>query len=204
MDLYAYAQIPIYEEVAKENGIEIPRLRGYRLMSEEEPFSVEAIKEMKKESEIEVVENLCEGTPFWSENPVFYSICDERTDRLKLRYLNAKYDSKGVVKYTSIRWNRIHGKKRKILKFMIKKKHRAIEKQYGLWNKYAGKENVLYIHSRIGGSNFDYYDPNHDTLKQPWFLDRVDDYFDTTYCDFYAKIKPIDDIDGKDDDNGEM
>ena len=84
MDLYAYAQIPIYEEIAKENGIEIPRLRGYRLMSEEEPFSDEAIREMKKESEIEVVENLCEGTPFWSENPVFYSICDERTDRLKL------------------------------------------------------------------------------------------------------------------------
>lgn len=33
MDLFAYTQIEDLEEIAKENGIECPRLRGYRLMS---------------------------------------------------------------------------------------------------------------------------------------------------------------------------
>ena len=25
-------------------------------------------------------------------------------------------------------------------------------------------------------------------VKQPWFLDRVDDYWDDTYCDFYTRL----------------
>ena len=25
--------------------------------------------------------------------------------------------------------------------------------------------------------------------EQPWYLERVDDSFDSTYCDIYAKIK---------------
>ena len=56
-----------------------------------------------------------------------------------------------------------------------------------MWNKYAGKENVLYIHSRIGGGNWDYYGGN-ELSKQPWFLEKVDDCYDDTYCDIYAKI----------------
>lgn len=32
MDLGAYAQIEELEELAKLNGIQVPRLRGYRLM----------------------------------------------------------------------------------------------------------------------------------------------------------------------------
>ena len=57
-----------------------------------------------------------------------------------------------------------------------------------MWNKYVGRENVLYIHSRIGGTNWDYYNGN-ELTKQPWFLEKVDNYFDSTYCDIYALIK---------------
>ena len=35
MDLYAYLQIEDYDALAKANGIEIPRLRGYRWMENE-------------------------------------------------------------------------------------------------------------------------------------------------------------------------
>lgn len=37
MDLYAYTQIEMLENIMKENGIEVPRLRGLRLMSQEKP-----------------------------------------------------------------------------------------------------------------------------------------------------------------------
>ena len=37
MDLYAYTQIDELEEIMKANDIEVPRLRGLRLMSKETP-----------------------------------------------------------------------------------------------------------------------------------------------------------------------
>ena len=36
MDLYAYSQIEKLEELVKANGINLPRLRGYSLMSKED------------------------------------------------------------------------------------------------------------------------------------------------------------------------
>lgn len=39
MDLYAYSQIDTLDKIAKANGINISRCRGYRLMSDEEVIS---------------------------------------------------------------------------------------------------------------------------------------------------------------------
>jgi hypothetical protein len=44
MDLGAYMNIEELDEIAKDNGIEIPRVRGYRLMINEKPLSKEEIK----------------------------------------------------------------------------------------------------------------------------------------------------------------
>ena len=190
MDLGAYANIENLEKIAKENGIEIPRLRGYRLMSEEEPISKEDIEEMKKDCEIDIVENLCEAYPFWSANPEWYESSLEK-DKIKDFFLikNPDKDEIGYQKYVGIRWDRIHGWKRKVLKFEIKKQKKEIQKQYDIWNKYAGKEGILYIHSRMGGNNWKYFNEKSELINQSWFLDRVDDCFDNTYCDFYAKIR---------------
>lgn len=47
MDLHAFAQIEKYDPIATANGINVPRLRGYRLMSEEKAESEEeAMKAM--------------------------------------------------------------------------------------------------------------------------------------------------------------
>ena len=46
MDLGAYVQIDDISELAKANGIEVQRLRGYRLMVEEEPMTPEKIEEL--------------------------------------------------------------------------------------------------------------------------------------------------------------
>lgn len=183
MDLYAYAQIEDLEEIAKKNGIDIPRLRGYRLMENEEPVSQDAIDKLKKECEVDVVDHLCAAKPFWSAHPE-YLICWDYVDRLKEYYLTKNSDGE----YDGIRWDRIHGWKRRVLKFELKKEKRKVQKQYDIWNKYAGQKGVLYIHSRMGGNNWKYYEHKADITNQPWFLDRVDDHWDTTYCDFYAKI----------------
>lgn len=186
MDLQAYMQIGDLEKVAKDNNIEVPRLRGYRLMKDEKPASADDLKQLMKDCEVDVCERLCRSVPYWSGNAYLHSY-DSMTDGICEHYLVKSTNEEGYEKYTGIRWDRIHGWKRKVLKFEIKKKNRKIKEQFDLWNKYVGKENVLYIHARIGGDNWNFYGGN-DLLKKPWFLGKVDDWFDGTYCDIYALI----------------
>lgn len=194
MDLAAYAQIEDLGQIAKANNIVVPRLRGYRWMKDEEPIPVEEIKDLMKSSEIRVCEDLCRAEPFWNPNANCFAY-SSWTDYLRDYYLIKEIDKeltdiygREKYRYTGIRWDRIHGWKRKILKFEIKKKKKRIQNQFDMWNKYAGNEKILYIHSRIGGPNWNSYGGN-ELSKLPWFLDKVDDHFDNTYCDIYALIK---------------
>ena len=127
MDLGAFAQIEDLDALAQLNGIEIPRLRGYRLMSQCEPYTAE-----ETEQEIKDIKD------------------SYRSMHMKLSRL-----------------------------YMVAEK---VRKQHELWNEYAGRSDVLYIHSRIGGGCYDYKD-------EPWFLGCVTDSYDETYCDIYAKIE---------------
>lgn len=182
MDLGAYAQIETLDKIAKENNIYVPRLRGYRLMKNEEPDTWDY-----GDKEIICVKTLCTSVPFWNPN----SYCSEyssRTDRLKKYYIEKIWLGAGDDNYIEkVRWDRIHGRKRKVLKTYIHNEKKNVERQRALWNKYAGREDVLYIHARLGGDNWYYY--HEDVDKQPWFLEKVDDSYDSTYCDIYAKIK---------------
>lgn len=183
MDLGAYIQIEDLEPIAKASGIDIPRLRGYRLMKHEEPYTEEYIRMAGKWTEVSIVNDLCRADQFWNPNSHSFT-CDSYTDYLCRLYLDKDSDGN----YSKVRWDRIHGKKRKILKFEIKKKKRRIRKQYETFNEYCGREDVLYIHSRMGGENWKWFEGKEELMSQPWFLDRVDDYWDSTYCDFYAKL----------------
>lgn len=183
MDLFAYAQIGDLEKIAKTNGIEVPRLRGYRLMSDETPVSEAEIKKIIQDCGVDVCKELCTAEPFWKINADWWS-CNPRTNALCDYYLAKGADGE----YESIRWDRIHGWKRKVLKFALKKQKQKIQRQYGMWNKYVGRKDVLYIHARIGGGNWNCFGGN-ELMKQPWFLDKVDDWVDGTYCDIYASIK---------------
>lgn len=188
MDIGAYMNIEDLECIAKENNIDVPRVRGYRLMKNEPPVPYDKILRAKKKMAIEVVERLCEARPVWNPNSAVSSWSDY-TDALKKYYLVRHRRELGDFEYVEIRWGRIHGRKRKILKYEIKKMNRVIDAHYEMWNKYAGRDDVLYIHSRMGGGNWESYEDKSVLTSQPWFLGRVDDYYDSTYCDFYAKIK---------------
>ena len=175
MDLGAYAQIEDLEQIAKDNGIEVPRLRGYRLMSEEKPIDW---KEWIKDVDVDIVKDLCEAYPFWSPKPFWYET-NEEIDYLKSIYLGKDKDK--------VQWDKIHGWKRRVLKTEIHNTLQKYKKQAETFNKYVGRKDILYIHARIGGNNWSYY--YKEVVGKEWFLEKVDDCFDSTYCDIYAKIK---------------
>lgn len=171
MDLEAYVQLEDLDKIAKQNRIEVPRLRGYRLTKDTELITQGEINDMIKDAEIEAGVYYFSKKSNWLEN---YYLVSSKVD--------------GCRKFVGIRWDKIHGRKRKELKFAIKQKKKAVFAQWNMWNKYAGKENVLYIHARIGGTNWNYFN-GEELRKQTWFLDKVDDSFDSTYCDIYARIE---------------
>ena len=178
MDLYAYSQIQSIDEIAKKNNIYCPRLRGYRLMKDEEPVADEFWKSEKHMARI--VEDLCMSIPFWTDNAAWHEY-SERTDMLKDYYVQ------GDEKDKKIRWDRIHGWKRRALKTAIHNDSARYKRQYDTWNKYAGEEGILYIHARIGGNNWKSY--YQEVVNEPWFIEKVDDASDSTYCDIYASVE---------------
>lgn len=189
MDLGAYAQITDLNALMASNGIEVPRLRGLRLMSQEKPMSADEIREDVRERLIAHAEHELTRV---ASNMYEYS---DRTKRLKKKYLVYDYvpwewDGKTgtSLEPVAIRWDQLHGKRRKAMKYALRKYKKEIEKQWEAWNRYAGRRHILYIHARVGAKNWDWY--GCDALKkQPWFLEVVDDAFDCTYCDIYAYIR---------------
>ena len=180
MDLGAYARIETLSHIMTENNIYVPRLRGIRLMSEEERISAEEIEQATIDLALDRCERACQSN--FEYHPTGYTMCDA-TDKLRRKYI--VYDNKGMP--TGIRWNKIHGKKRKLFKYIIKSVRKRVLNNYETFNKYCGQTNILYIHARIGGGNWSYYGA--EVKDQPWFIEKVDDPFDSTYCDIYAIIK---------------
>ena len=185
MDLEAYININNFDDLAKANGIECPRLRGYRLMRDEVLANLDICKHNVS---IECVEELCMCKPFWNPKSDWL-FGNKKTDKLKEYYLINEKDKDGFNFVTGVRWDRIHGRKRKILKTYIHNEYMRRIKSYETFNKYVGRNDILYIHARIGGGNWSYY--GEFVKNQPWFIEKVDDPFDSTYCDIYAKIKPV-------------
>ena len=190
MDLGAYSNIEDLSKIAKENGIEVPRLRGYRLMRDEKPIDY---RDTLKRVEVDCCIDMCQR--FWNPDQNWCEL-STKVDEECTKYI-AHYDKRWEQyneNYTGpelkVRWNMLTEKQVKILSDEIIKCIKSHKKQYAVWNKYCGRDDVLYIHSRIGGWNWKSYD-GPKLRKEPWFLAKVDDCEDSTYCDIYAKINPI-------------
>lgn len=183
MDLYAYANIDNLEEVMKVNNIEVPRLRGLRLMANEQSVTKNDISETAKNIGLWDCQNACCSGFKWNASLVEYS---SKTRAIEKKYL--VFENGNAV---DIRWDKVHGKKRKLFKYNMKKARQRVEEQYAMFNKYAGRNDVLYIHARIGGGNWNWYNCDDVIKAQPWFLDVVEDAFDCTYVDIYAKIGEV-------------
>lgn len=165
MDLYAYSQIEDLKYLLERMNIDIPRLRGLRLMKEEEAMSEEEIKEAIKIGLINWLD--------WNDNRGYKSALI--------------YDKENIPVDADL--SRLHGKKKK--RARLEEKH--ITKRYRecmeLFNRYVGQD-ILYVHARIGGGNRLYYTSYWKLIKtHPLYLADVDDCVDPTYCDIYFKLK---------------
>lgn len=186
MDLGAFENIELIEKIMSDNGISVPRLRGLRLMSLEKPLTRDEIELEASTTGLLDCESACESDFVYK--PFSYEV-SERTRRLRRKYLVYATD---IYNPVAIRWNAIHGKKRKLFKYNMKMARRRVFQNFLTFNRYCGQNDVLYIHARIGGGNWPYY--RKEVENQPWFIEKVDDPFDSTYCDIYARIKPVEGI----------
>jgi len=157
------------DEVAKANGIEVPRLRGYRLMRNQHVWTGEEIAK-------EIVEEL---------DHTYRSLCDIAV-RMAEDAMEHDLGAYGADKSCLSLYERQCGG--------FEKRFRA---QIEMWNRYAGRDDVLFIHSRMGYPLESHWDSKNketvvdrDLRNEPWFLDWVPDAYDETYIDIYARIDP--------------
>jgi len=186
MDIGAYARIDDLSNILASAGVDIPRLRGLRLMATEEKISEEEIKEMTASADVDAVEDLVRSCPPWSVGSDCHSYC-WRTDKNLRRFLVYTKDESGYDRPTAVRWEKIHGKRRKKIKLLTKTQVKRIRKSMDTFNKYDGRKDVLYVHARIGGNNWVFFG-GQKVAEHPAFIERVDDWFDSTYCDIYLKV----------------
>lgn len=70
---------------------------------------------------------------------------------------------------------------------LIEDARKRVEDKYVMRNKYCGRKDVLRVHARLGGGNWETY--KNEIENKKWFLGKVDDGFDDTYCDIFVKIE---------------
>ena len=114
MDLGAYAQITNLNDLLEFNNIDIPRLRGLRLMANEELVTKEFIQEEINWMSLDIAENMCCSrfipNAGWIE-------CSPKTRKIRKHYL--LYE-KGNIFPVGINWKKMAWKEKKRLKICIK------------------------------------------------------------------------------------
>ena len=184
MDLEAYARIEELNHLLTDNGIEIPRLRGITLCTEQTPYTDEDIAReiisVESDAYTEAVQSdwRCCG---------WFEFSDRTEHNIKKYGIKVPCDEYPDFPFWKPNWDLIHGRKRKALKFILKKSRRHFERFVEVYNKYSGIPNVLRIHARLGSNNWTYFNC-HWIEQQEWFIEKVDDYWDSTYCDIYIRI----------------
>lgn len=164
-------------------GFDIPRLRGLRKMECIAPMTDAEYKQLIQRRRGDGYEYALAVRPKWTLKPR-YSEYSSETRRMEKKFL-----IKDGYQTTGVRWGLIHGKRRKAVKYWGKYYTRHAKAQYDMWNRYAGRNDVMYISARIGTGNWSDFHWSQYT-NEPWFIDAIDDTFDETYCDIYVKIDP--------------
>ena len=165
--------------MVKSNGIEIPRVRGYRLMKDEDPISEEEIIEQVNSIYVSEVENVIgEVREF---GMVMYRGLD---DEEKEQYFVLDSDGWPV----KVKLESFHGKQKRRVKTLYYLVNKVVRRQWEMWNRYAGQKDVLYIHAKQGRINWSNTTWK-DFQKKDWFIAAIDDSFDSCYCDIYARLK---------------
>lgn len=180
MDLYAYANIDNLQKLLIDNNIQIARLRGLRLMKDEESISEERIETLVKDIKLE-------NAITWLQQKS-WGIWSSSKDDIKHKsfiYKNVEDEDGNLErKIVKIDWSKVRRKDRNAIKLQNRYDEKRIRTNMNMFNSYVGKD-VLYVHARQGGGNREYYpiDTTH-----PMYLSDCDDWYDSTYCDIYYDL----------------
>lgn len=130
---------------------------------------------------------------FTPHSRTFRSYFNVATSRLRKKYLitettiveddGEQFELKKVVGF---RWERLHGKNRKKLKYAMKQVTKAYDRFIELHNKYAGRNDVLCVYVRCGSGNIWSGVDWATLIQEPWFLGACDCPNDNSYCYIYA------------------
>ena len=180
MDLYAYAQIEDLENILNELHIDIRRLRGLRLMKDQEPTDQKDIDETIREEKIRYAKD-------WLQQHDDSGWSSWKADKKHPAFIYGK-DEEGNWEVVDIDISKVHGKDKRKIKLEWKHIKRNYTKEYLTFNKYCGQD-VLYVHARQGGGNRSYYPID---TQHPRYLEDLDDAFDCTYCDIYYDLTDFD------------
>lgn len=182
MDLNAYSKIDGLLSILKDINVNIPRLRGLDLCKDMERYTEEEIKLNTALISSETFKDVI--TSRWCRSR-WYCYGSKMKRNIE------KYGTKTMIDEYHIvipNFNKIHGRHRKVLKFEIKKAVKRFQVHRKTWDKYCGRDDVIRVHARLGGSNWYSYDCQI-LEKHPAFLEKVDDFWDNTYCNIYFKIR---------------
>lgn len=105
MDLGAYQNIDALDRLARDNGIDIPWCRGYRLMKDESVITQVEIDELKRINAIYITELLIDSDPFWCGSDEYADICirvGAYHRRSKGYFLVPNNDKKGMGEYSGM------------------------------------------------------------------------------------------------------
>lgn len=166
MDLVAYRQIEDLCGLAELNGIGVPRLRGYRLMGDQTPWTEAEMEREKRE-----FRESCLRDIEWSASRIWEESLWRREDNIAVARVDIRYENERIADELD----------------RMRSFDRDFDAQCGMWNRYVGREDVLYIHARQGRGNWS--DTTWRSFRsKEWFLDAIDDAYDHTYCDIFARV----------------
>lgn len=170
--------------ILDELQLQIPRLRGLSLMKYDQPLTKEKELEYIRLLEASTVRELLEDSPRWKLRPnpceldAYWVSWKVYNKYLKITDSHAEY----------VKWENLHGKKKNQAKYWIKKNKKAYYAQYDLYNKYAGRPDVLCVSSRIGSTWEE--SGGREIENHPAFLGEAVSWFDPTFCEIYLKFDP--------------
>ena len=76
------------------------------------------------------------------------------------------------------------------MKLAMHNAEKHVRYTFDTFNRYAGRDDILCVHARIGGPNWAYYNQNGIISQSTAFIEKIDDSFDNTYCDIYLRVNP--------------
>ena len=157
----------------------------FLIMKEETKISLEEVDQIMKKQEVMIIDRLLSSNPRWTLQPYFTML--KNKEKYVHKYIH--FDSKEE----HVRWDRLHGKHRKIAKFECKKEKKKIKDGILAFNHFAGRDNVMCIrvdsNHLEGGKGLLYQ-----IESLPYFLTMNPSYeneaFSSNIYDIYLKVNP--------------